>query len=158
MSQDFRIEPMTDHCAREYLGWKYQPPYDVYNVSPAHYDEAYNDIFHGKARHFTVFSNEEMVGIYQYTLQNGVMEIALGLTPSLTGLGMGSRFVQTCLDFALDRLKYKGNKFILKVAEFNQRAIRVYETLGFKETYREDEPSGKKTIRFVHMEKTMING
>lgn len=155
MSQEFRIEPMTDHSAREYLGWKYQPPYDVYNVSPAHYEEAYQEIFRGKARHFTVFSNEEMIGVYKYTNQNGVMEISLGLTPSLTGMGMGSRFVQTCLDFALDRLKFKGNKFILKVAEFNQRAIRVYENMGFKETFREDEQSGKKTLCFVRMEKIL---
>ena len=153
MSHDFRIEGMSEHCAREYLNWKYQPPYDVYNVSPARYDEVFREIFHGKGRHFTVFSGEEMVGIYEYTLHNGVMEIGLGLTPSLTGMGMGAKFVQACLDFAIDRLKYKGNKFILKVAEFNQRAIRVYENLGFKETSREDEPSGKKSIRFVYMEK-----
>jgi [ribosomal protein S18]-alanine N-acetyltransferase len=54
----------------------------------------------------------------------------LGLRPDHTGKGLGQGFVTAGLEFAKE--KFSPGMFRLSVATFNQRAIRVYERMGFK--------------------------
>jgi ribosomal-protein-alanine N-acetyltransferase len=48
----------------------------------------------------------------------------------VTGCGLGLAFVTAGLDFARERLG--ATRFVLDVAEFNERAIHVYERAGFR--------------------------
>ncbi|MGO1372397.1 MAG: GNAT family N-acetyltransferase [Senegalia sp. (in: firmicutes)] len=66
------------------------------------------------------------------------MWIGWGLKPELCGKGLGEKFVSACVDFAIKEYDYKGEYVHFGVAEFNKRAIKVYERLGF-ETFRECE-------------------
>ena len=57
--------------------------------------------------------------------------IGLGMKPNLTGRGNGVQFVKAGIAYA--KSKYNAKQIILSVATFNQRAIKVYKKIGFKE-------------------------
>jgi ribosomal-protein-alanine N-acetyltransferase len=52
------------------------------------------------------------------------------MRPDLTGRGLGREFLTAGLDFA--RRRFAPTTFRLAVAAFNQRAIRLYEKVGFQ--------------------------
>jgi RimJ/RimL family protein N-acetyltransferase len=58
------------------------------------------------------------------------LDIGLGLNPTLCGNGFGSKFLADGISFA--KLKFNASYYRLTVASFNQRAIKVYERVGFK--------------------------
>lgn len=73
-------------------------------------------------------------------MDNGLLEgwilwIGFGLRPDLTGRGHGLSFVNACVVFATSfsqkRYHYTGQYIGLGVYQFNQRAIKVYERIGF---------------------------
>jgi [ribosomal protein S18]-alanine N-acetyltransferase len=58
------------------------------------------------------------------------VDIGLGMRPDLTGRGLGREFLTAGLDFA--RRRFAPASFRLAVATFNQRAIHLYEKVGFQ--------------------------
>ena len=72
----------------------------------------------------------ELVGHFSFKpKEHRVLEIGLGLRPDLTGRGLGASFLAAGLEFARDR--FAPQRFVLSVATFNERAIKVYERTGF---------------------------
>jgi ribosomal-protein-alanine N-acetyltransferase len=57
------------------------------------------------------------------------VELGLGLRPDLTGRGLGASFIAAGLEFGRER--FAPERFVLSVATFNERAIKVYERAGF---------------------------
>ena len=55
--------------------------------------------------------------------------VGLGLRPDLTGKGLGHGFLVAGLEFA--RRSFSPEDFRLAVATVNERAIKVYEGVGF---------------------------
>jgi [ribosomal protein S18]-alanine N-acetyltransferase len=54
------------------------------------------------------------------------------MRPDLTGRGLGLAFVRLHLEFAHER--FPDRRVILAVADFNERARKVYERAGFRIT------------------------
>ncbi|MEW5871150.1 MAG: GNAT family protein [Chloroflexota bacterium] len=77
--------------------------------------------------------------------------VGFGLKPELTGRGLGAGFVSACIAFALARHGYTGDYIRLGVPAFNQRAIKVYERLGFQIFNREQGEIDGKTFEAVQM-------
>ena len=65
---------------------------------------------------------------------DGALDFGLGLRPDLTGRGLGSEFVAAGLAFMQSR--FPSQAIQLRVAAFNQRAIKVYQRAGFVEVER----------------------
>lgn len=76
-------------------------------------------------------------------------EIGLGLRPDLTGKGKGYGFLKAGIEFV--QTKYKPDKITLSVAAFNQRAIKVYQKLGFQEAGTFPQETNGGTYEFVKM-------
>ena len=75
------------------------------------------------------------------------LDIGFGLRPDLTGQGMGHQYLTTVLDYATAR--WNPAAFRVTIADFNQRARRAWEKLGFQ--YQETFPRKTDQKPFVMM-------
>ena len=140
-----RIEPADDAMFRERDTWRYEPPYDFYDSDglPVKNPE----------RFFAVRDeNGALVGFYFFELSDGALFYGFGMRPDLTGRRLGEQFVLAGLEFA--RPIFGRRRIVLDVAAFNERAIRLYQRLGFTETGRHSEIfDGYGAVEFVDMER-----
>lgn len=130
---------MDEGFASQILNWRYDPPYDFYNNE--HDAEATKELLAGN---YSVVVNDyaKLIGFYcagssaqvpagakvgAYT--EDIIDVGLGIAPTLTGNGNGFIF----FSFVLDSLyKTYGNVPVrLTVTKFNQRAIHLYKKFGF---------------------------
>ena len=130
----YTIREMTKNDAKDYLSWRYPAPYEFYNIPKEFHEAELKEIMDNSANWFCVEkSGSGMIGFYEYTpRKNGAVEIGLGLRPDYTGKGYGLAFVKGCIAFGKQRLGTDCISFVLRVAEFNQRAIKTYQRAGFQ--------------------------
>lgn len=150
---EFQAAPMTMEIARNIADcWKYAPPFDFYdiNADPDDYAEFINPdlwpVFFQEVR-----EGGRLIGFFTGELEssNSSVEIGLGLSPELTGHGLGEALVKFILEWL--RTEHSLTDVTLNVAAFNERAIKVYERCGF-ELYREyDQDTNGDTFHFVEM-------
>jgi [ribosomal protein S18]-alanine N-acetyltransferase len=140
-----RIEPATTELLAERAAWRYPPPYDFYDddgIPPKNPERFYG-----------VYDEDgAAVGFFYFEERGDALFYGLGLRPDLTGRGLGLEFVDAGIEFAMEEFGRK--RVVLDVAEFNERAIRVYERAGFRRTgshLRFFERSGE--IPFVDLER-----
>jgi [ribosomal protein S18]-alanine N-acetyltransferase len=120
---ELRIAPADGETHRELAGWRYPPPYDFYDGDA---DPVLNP-----ERYFGAFDAQgELVGFYYFEPKPPDLDYGLGLRPDLVGQGLGLEFFLAGLEFAHER--YEPRRVFLHVAEFNERARRVYERAGFE--------------------------
>ena len=118
----WRIEPADGAAFEAMAAWRYPPPYDFYDgdVDPVLNPERFLVVRE---------ADGALVGFYYFEVRGDEVEYGLGLRPDLAGRGLGLRFVARGLEFA--EQEYRPRRVVLHVAEFNERARRVYERAGF---------------------------
>ena len=133
------IETMDQPAASEMSSWKYDEPYDFYNMDD---NEGTEEFLNGN--YFKVLENGVLIGYccfgnsaivpigsqYGAYPKNGSVDVGLGMKPELTGRGRGYAFVSSILEFA--QSEFDARLFRLTVAHFNERAIALYKKLGFQ--------------------------
>ena len=142
---NFRVEPSTAHLFSERAAWRYPPPYDFYDDDgiPPNNPERFYSV---RAEDGTV------AGFFYFEDRGDALFYGLGLRPDLTGRGLGATFVNAGLEFSQSR--FGRRRMVLDVAEFNERAIRVYERAGFRRTGRRLRFfEGWGDVPFVDMER-----
>ena len=139
----FHPVPMHAAAAERIAGWRYDPPYDVYELDadPADYAE-FLDPANWSDTYAVEADDGTLVGFFEFAPGEPV-EVGLGMRPDHTGGGLGRAFVEAGLAFARER--YGAETFELAVAAFNERAITVYEEVGFErlETCRWETNGGE---------------
>jgi ribosomal-protein-alanine N-acetyltransferase len=87
-------------------------------------------LFDSERQHlaFCSFEPEGQVSGGDYRLP--ALDLGFGLRPDLTGLGRGSDYVNAMIDFA--RRTYTPARLRVTIADFNTRAIQVWEKAGFR--------------------------
>ena len=144
---------MSQRQARAVAAWRYDPPYDFYDMVADPEDLAeLLDPAQREGRYFAVLDDPgDLVGFSMFKHEGDTVEVGLGLRPDLTGRGLGLSFLLAGLEFA--RGRYAPARFRLAVAAFNQRAIRVYERAGFRrgESYMHRTNGGEHA--FLRMER-----
>jgi [ribosomal protein S18]-alanine N-acetyltransferase len=138
------IAQATPEAITEIVGWRYGPPYELYDgdgvppLNPERFFEVRDET--GK-----------LLGFYYLEERGDAVFLGLGLRPELTGRGLGVEFVRTGVEFA--RSRFESHRVILDVAAFNERAIKVYERVGFRETGRHPRRFERwGEVEFVDME------
>jgi [ribosomal protein S18]-alanine N-acetyltransferase len=138
-----RLEPATPETLAEVETWRYEPPYDFY-------DHDGKRVKNPERFHAARDETDALVGFYYFEERPQAIFYGLALRPDLTGRGLGLDFVNEGIRFARER--YGTRPIVLDVAEFNERARKVYERAGFRETGRHVESFGRRgTVRFVDM-------
>ena len=123
---------MNESDAQAIANWHYDGIYAFYDMDQDMQDlEELLDPRNWAGKYWAVFNErDELVGFFSFEKEDEAVVIGLGLKPDCTGKGLGQAFVEAGLEF----VKRKSNPTTtrLSVATFNQRAIRVYERVGFK--------------------------
>src|SRR5215472_8179555 len=131
-----RIVPMTPAYAADIVTWQYQPPYDCYDMTSA--NPAF--IADPASGFFALVGRKELIGFRSFGVDGQVpggdyddsaLDTGGGLRPNLTGRGLGRRAITTGLEFG--RLQFAPPAFRVTVASFNERALRVVRSLGFRD-------------------------
>lgn len=135
------ITAMDRDSALEIAGWRYQPPYDLYNIDGDGLALAH--LTRPEAGYYRIDDGDELVGFCCFGEEARVpggdygaaaVDIGLGVRPDLTGRGQGRRYFGAVVGFA--EREYTPPALRLSVATFNSRAIRLYQSAGFREVQR----------------------
>ena len=131
-----RIVPMTPAYAADIVTWRYHAPYDCYDMTRA--NPAF--IADPASGFFALVGRKELIGFRSFGVDGQVpggdyddsaLDTGGGLRPNLTGRGLGRRAITTGLEFG--RLQFAPPAFRVTVASFNERALRVVRSLGFRD-------------------------
>lgn len=131
-----RVEDWNETYADEVETWHYEPPWDFYDLAsdPGDAAEMRDPAQSGKYR--AVLDEKGLLEAFWYFARHGdTVDVGIGLRPDLTGEGRGEGFLRAELDYASER--WQPETFRLFVAAWNERAIRLYRRLGFREVDRE---------------------
>ena len=128
----FGFKPMNESYAHAIANWHYEGIYAFYDMDQDIEDlEELLDPRSWTGKYYAVVDEcGELIGFFSFEKENEVVVIGLGLRPDCTGEGLGQAFVEAGLEYA--KQQTDPATFRLSVATFNQRAIRVYEKVGFK--------------------------
>ena len=135
------FHPMDETAARAIVTWRYEAPYDVYNLGAGDIDQevrcfldpanGYHTILDtdGRLVAYCCFGPDARVPGGDY--DNPALDIGLGVRPDLTGQGLGRAFVRAVQRFVRQELAPAALR--VTVAEFNERAQRVWLAAGFRQ-------------------------
>jgi len=151
------IKQMSTEIGKEISTWKYEGEYAIYNL------ESY-DVLKERSSGITVekrwknyycffdeYSDELFAYLNIMQKPSGEVFIGIGVKPKYCGKGMGKEF----LKYGVNKAKecYPNSKITLEVRSWNIRAIKCYQSVGFKitESVMKEDHSGDMT-EFVLME------
>jgi RimJ/RimL family protein N-acetyltransferase len=131
--------PVNEDQIRQYVSWRYDPPYDIYNEKPAEEQEIVDYYLDPRYRaHAMTDTAGRLVGICSFgadgrvpggSYSHDALDIGLAIRPDLTGQGQGHTFIQAVLDFAWKQFNPPACR--VTIAAFNFRAQRVWQKAGF---------------------------
>lgn len=135
MTGRMQIVPMTLAYASQIVTWRYDAPYDCYDMTGA--DASF--IAGPDSGFFALTDETGLIGYRSFGADGQVpggnydasaLDTGGGLRPDLTGKGLGREAIRTGLDFG--RQRFAPAAFRVTIATFNIRAQRVIEALGFR--------------------------
>ncbi len=136
----FTFLPMAEADARHIMTWRYESPYDIYNLAPANVESEVQSLIDPQNRYhviidgyghivaFCCFGLDAQVPGGDY--RQDALDIGLGVHPNLTGQGHGHEYVGAVISYAGEAFRPAALR--VSVAAFNGRAQRVWEKAGFR--------------------------
>lgn len=133
--------------------WKYEGVYSFYDMTEDLEDHEgfIDESLRNKNDHYQATVGNELAGFFCVVQEASSIEIGLGLKPDLCGKGAGKDFVEQITAFI--QTNYRCDKLVMNVAVFNQRAIKVYRSCGFKDVKVIKQRSNGGVYEFLVMEK-----
>lgn len=129
MRFEFRIPTKSD--VKDFLTWEYEGIYSFYDNAVDNNKIEWIESFIGSDNTFSIYNEcNELVGNCDFYYIGEFFCVGVQMRPMLMGRGYGTEFVKSVIDFG--NQKYNYSYIDLTVAKFNERAIKVYEKLGFK--------------------------
>lgn len=136
----YHVVPMSEAYAREIACWQYPDEYAIYSFQLDEetlaelMDGSYYACLDGAGTLMGYFCFGQSARIplsqeQQALYQQDCLDFGLGMEPRRCGKGEGTAFMQAGLAFAAETFPPKQLRLV--VASFNQRAIHLYQKLGF---------------------------
>ena len=133
--------PADDKSAREFVQWKYEPPYDIYNCPSEQVDEFIQYNIDPENNVFAIYGQDDgLIGYCSYGQDAQVpggdyseeaLDIGLMIKPELTGQGLGAAFSGEVIRNGI--AKFSPKKLRVTIAAFNKRAMRTWNKNGFEQ-------------------------
>ena len=136
----YHVVPMSEAYAREIACWQYPDEYAIYSFQPD--EETLAELMYssyyacldgaGTLMGYFCFGQSARIPLsqeQQALYQQDCLDFGLGMEPRRCGKGEGTAFMQAGLAFAAETFPPKQLRLV--VASFNQRAIHLYQKLGF---------------------------
>jgi RimJ/RimL family protein N-acetyltransferase len=131
-----KVAAWKDAYGSEVERWHYEAPYDFYDLASDPEDAAaMRDPARDEHRRAVLGEDGRLEAFWYFDWHGDVVEVGIGLRPDLTGRGLGESFLRAQLEYASEQ--WRPRTFRLFVAAWNERAITLYERLGFAEVARE---------------------
>jgi ribosomal-protein-alanine N-acetyltransferase len=135
-----RNEPLTELEVRDFLNWRYDAPYDIYNLETTDLASTIAFFLDGDNGYFAVYEEDDtLFGFCCFGFEGRVsggdysldaLDVGIGMRPELTGQGLGYDFVGAVLAHAEEA--FAPQRLRATIALFNQRSQRVFEKHGFQ--------------------------
>ncbi|UOQ95172.1 GNAT family N-acetyltransferase [Halobacillus shinanisalinarum] len=149
-----KFRPINQAEAEIIAEWHYPGEYSFYDMKAD--KEDYEEFINPDARSehtYSVYQKGQLLGfLTANAAAPKTVNIGLGMHPDVTGKGVGSLFLESCLDFVYEH--YEPSKITLSVASFNKRAIKVYKRAGFVYVKSFQQQTNGSIYEFVQMEKS----
>lgn len=139
----FRFRQLEKEHALAILNWRYTSPYDYYNFDTntiqgdLHYLLDSKNAFYailnlqGDLEGYCSFGSDGQVPGGDYSSSSKALDIGMGIRPDLVGRGRGKQYAQAVVRYGAKQ--YRVQQLRVTIAEFNKRAQRVWEQLGFEQ-------------------------
>ena len=130
-----QVGPLRREHALDIVTWRYDPPYDCYDMTGADPDW----LLQPESGFHALLAGDRLVGFRSYGADGQVpgwdyddraLDTGGGLRPELVGQGLGRQAISAGL--AYGRARFAPRAFRVTVAGFNARALRTVESLGFE--------------------------
>ena len=123
------LKPLTKETVAEIARWEYEKPYDAYNFTNHPNGYLFDDSTWGTEQ-FCLVDGETILGQVTCQLDGKDLWVGWSMAPQFCGKGNGSNFVNRCVRELREFTGHTG-RILLRVAAWNQRAIRAYQKAGF---------------------------
>ncbi|PZV07471.1 MAG: N-acetyltransferase [Leptolyngbya sp.] len=140
----FSFRQLEKEHALSILRWRYPSPYDYYNFNV---DTIQEDLCYllDPLNAFCAILNmhEELEGYCSFGVDGQVLggdyrtealDIGMGIRPDLIGQGYGKHYAQAVVRYGINQ--YRAQQCRVTIAEFNKRAQRVWQQVGFEQMER----------------------
>jgi RimJ/RimL family protein N-acetyltransferase len=158
------FQRMDEASARAILTWRYEAPYDLYNLDSGDTEASVRFFLDPQNGYQSMVDGEgDLVAYCCFGLDARVpggdygaaaLDIGLGVRPDLTGQGRGLGYVKAVLDFA--QHTFSPGALRVTVAEFNERARKVWQRAGFRPVQRFVRPQDGRPF-VILMRRTTVN-
>jgi ribosomal-protein-alanine N-acetyltransferase len=136
----FAFHPLDEKSALMILHWKYDAPYDIYNLASSEPENILRYLLDPQNAFYGIYRQQGQLEAYCSFGPDGqvpggdystpALDIGLGVHPDLTGQGHGAEYVNAVINFASST--YSPERLRVTIAAFNRRALRVWEKAGFQ--------------------------
>ena len=139
MTALYFISPLSAENARKITTWRYDPPFDLYDLGPENISGFINPEYYyhqilnenGNLDGYCCYGLDAQVPGGEYLINMPeILDIGVGMKPNLTGAGRGHKFVSAILEYARER--FHPDRFRVTIADFNLRSLKTFQSLGFK--------------------------
>ena len=132
------ITSMNLSAVKAICSWHYPAPYDIYDYMS--FDEAVNNSSpllqeENRDNYICFWENETLTAYINIYHKDRKVFIGIGLSPDCCGKGLGKTYLKQGVEAV--KIRYPGREIWVQVRSWNVRAIRCYESCGFKEKYKE---------------------
>ncbi|MCF8009583.1 MAG: GNAT family N-acetyltransferase [Halanaerobiales bacterium] len=132
----YSFEPITIKKAKIIKNWRYSGYIKKIYMDP--YFKSYEEgNIHlkgpGDCEGFVVYNkDQEIIGLFEYYLNDYYLEIGLALSPSFVGKKLSYSFLIEGLKFGIKNYNYKKEYIKLSVNKKNLPAFKIYKKAGFE--------------------------
>jgi ribosomal-protein-alanine N-acetyltransferase len=148
--------PVTPDEARAIAAWRYEAPFDFYDVSgeePVALLTTRDDRGHG---YYPVQSGTDVVGFVCFGSEGrvrgqeevpGTLDVGMGLAPDRLSQGMATALLPEVVRFAGER--FGATRLRAAVAAFNERSLRLCAAAGFRRVREFAGPDDRAFVELV---------